>query len=132
MSPIHITGDGAHLGACFELRGAFSGVKTRRGDSPCRELIAIVSYLTARPSRDLVQRAHQQLTRRWRTEAMAKDAIVEEVRRIRQQYAARFNYDVAAIFRDLQARQERGEFAVVTRKPRRARVQPATQRRRAV
>jgi predicted nucleic acid-binding protein len=25
----------------------------------------IVSYLTARPSRDLVQRAHQQLTRRW-------------------------------------------------------------------
>ena len=25
----------------------------------------IVSYLTARPSRNLVQRAHQQLTRRW-------------------------------------------------------------------
>lgn len=25
----------------------------------------ILSYLTARPSRDLVQRAHQQLTRRW-------------------------------------------------------------------
>ena len=25
----------------------------------------IVSYLTARPSRDLVQRAHQRLTRRW-------------------------------------------------------------------
>jgi len=25
----------------------------------------IVSYLTARPSRDLVQRAHQQITRRW-------------------------------------------------------------------
>ena len=41
---------------------------------------------------------------------MAKDAIVEEVRRIRQAYAARFNYDVAAIFRDLQERQERGEF----------------------
>lgn len=25
----------------------------------------VVSYLTARPSRDLVQRAHQQLTRKW-------------------------------------------------------------------
>ncbi|HTN71127.1 MAG TPA: type II toxin-antitoxin system VapC family toxin [Methylomirabilota bacterium] len=25
----------------------------------------VVSYLTARPSRDLIQRAHQQLTRRW-------------------------------------------------------------------
>jgi hypothetical protein len=25
----------------------------------------IVSYLTARPSRDIIQRAHQQLTRRW-------------------------------------------------------------------
>jgi len=25
----------------------------------------IVSYLTARPSHDLIQRAHQQLTRRW-------------------------------------------------------------------
>ena len=50
---------------------------------------------------------------------MAKDPIVEEVRRIRQQYAARFNYDVAAIFRDLQDRQGRGEFTVVSRKPRR-------------
>jgi hypothetical protein len=63
---------------------------------------------------------------------MAKDSIVEEVRRTRQQYAARFNYDVAAIFRDLQNRQERGEFAVVRRKPRQPRVQPALQRRRAV
>ena len=63
---------------------------------------------------------------------MAKDQIVEEVRRIRQQYAARFNYDVAAIFRDLQDRQDRGEFTVVSRKPRRPRVQTPAQRRRAV
>jgi len=63
---------------------------------------------------------------------MAKDLIVEEVRRIRQQYAAQFNYDLAAIFRDLQERQARGEFTVVSRKPRRARVQPAAQKRRAV
>ena len=63
---------------------------------------------------------------------MAKDPIVEEVRRIRQQYAARFNYDLAAIFRDLKERQHRGEFTVVSRKPRRAIVKPSTQKRRAV
>lgn len=63
---------------------------------------------------------------------MAKDPIVEEVRRIRQQYAAQFNYDLAAIFRDLQERQARGEFTVVRRKPRRPRVQPPGQRRRAL
>ena len=62
---------------------------------------------------------------------MAKDRIVEEVRRIRQQYAARFNYDLAAMFRDLQDRQDRGEFIVVSRKPRRPRVHPPAQRRRA-
>ena len=63
---------------------------------------------------------------------MARDPIVEEVRRIRQQYAARFNYDLAAIFRDLQDRQNRGEFTVVSRKPRRPRAQHPAQRRRAV
>lgn len=62
---------------------------------------------------------------------MTKDPIVEEVRRIRQQYAARFHYDLAAIFRDLRDRQDRGEFTVVSRKPRRPRVQPPTQRRSA-
>lgn len=63
---------------------------------------------------------------------MPKDLIVDEVRRIRQRYAARFNYDLALIFRDLQDRQARGEFAVVSRKPRRPIVRPPSQRRRAV
>lgn len=63
---------------------------------------------------------------------MTKDPIVDEVRRIRQQYAARFNYNLAAIFRDLQERQNRGEFNVVNRKPRRPIVKPSTQRRPAV
>ena len=60
---------------------------------------------------------------------MAKDPIVDEVRRVRQQYAARFNYDLAAIFRDLQERQDRGEFVVVRRPPRRPRVQSPLRRR---
>jgi len=63
---------------------------------------------------------------------MTKDPIVEEVRRIRRQYAARFNYDLTAIFRDLQERQDRGEFTVVSRKPRRPIARPPTQKRRAV
>lgn len=34
------------------------------------------------------------------------DPIIAEVRAIRQAYAARFNYDIEAIFRDIRARQE--------------------------
>ena len=37
---------------------------------------------------------------------MTDDPIVEEVRRLRDEYARRFNYDVDAIFADLVARQE--------------------------
>ena len=51
---------------------------------------------------------------------MKKDPIVEEVRRVREQYAARFKFDLDAIYRDLKEREERGEFKVVHRKPRRA------------
>jgi hypothetical protein len=32
---------------------------------------------------------------------MWKDPIVEEVRRVRNEHAARFNYDLKAIYRDL-------------------------------
>ena len=34
------------------------------------------------------------------------DPIIAEVRAIRQAYAARFDYDVEAIFKDIRARQE--------------------------
>lgn len=34
------------------------------------------------------------------------DPIIAEVRAIRQAYAARFDYDIDAIFRDIRARQE--------------------------
>ncbi len=34
------------------------------------------------------------------------DPIIAEVRAVRQAYAARFDYDVDAIFRDIRARQE--------------------------
>ncbi len=37
---------------------------------------------------------------------MKTDPIVAEVRAVRDAHAARFDYDVAAIFRDIRARQE--------------------------
>lgn len=36
---------------------------------------------------------------------MVEDPIVEEVRKVRQDYAARFNYDLRTIFMDLKARE---------------------------
>ena len=44
---------------------------------------------------------------------MSSDPIVEEVRRIREQYAARFNYDLAAIAKDLREKQEQSGRKVV-------------------
>ena len=34
------------------------------------------------------------------------DPIIDELRAVRDEHAARFNYDVEAIFRDIQAQQE--------------------------
>ena len=39
-------------------------------------------------------------------ETKETDPIIAELRAIRQAYAARFNYDVDAMFRDIRARQE--------------------------
>ena len=58
----------------------------------------------------------------------AKDRIVAEVRRIREACAARFNYDLDAIYRDLTEREQRGECAVVHRRPRPARTSPPVEK----
>ena len=39
-------------------------------------------------------------------ETRETDPIIAELRAIRRAYAARFNYDVDAMFRDMRARQE--------------------------
>ena len=56
---------------------------------------------------------------------MEKDLILEELHRVREEYAARFNYDLQAMYRDLKAREERGEFVVVHHSPRPPRVKVA-------
>ncbi len=60
---------------------------------------------------------------------MERDPILEELHRVRAEYAARFNYDLRAMYRDLKAREERGEFVVVHRSPRPPRVKVAPKKR---
>jgi hypothetical protein len=50
---------------------------------------------------------------------MIDDPIVEEVRAHRQAHAARFNYDLAAIFADLIEREKNSSRPVVNCPPRR-------------
>lgn len=54
---------------------------------------------------------------------MARDAIVEEVRKARRRYAAKFGFDLDAIYLDLKQREKLGEFKTVSRKPRRPRAE---------
>ena len=42
------------------------------------------------------------------------DPIVDEVRRARDAYAARFNYDLRAIYRDLKAQEQRSGRKIVS------------------
>jgi hypothetical protein len=60
---------------------------------------------------------------------MEKDPILEELHRVREEYAARFNYDLQAMYRDLKAREERREFVVVRRSPRLPRVKVTSKKR---
>ena len=55
------------------------------------------------------------------------DPIVEEIRRIRQEHAARFNFDLDAIFEDLKEKERRSKRKMVSRPPKPARtVTPAS------
>jgi hypothetical protein len=47
------------------------------------------------------------------------DSIIDELRAVRDEHAARFNYDVEAIFRDIQAQQEASGREYVRLPPRR-------------
>ena len=48
---------------------------------------------------------------------MWKDEIVEEVRRVRDEYAAKFNYDFDAIYQDIKTQEKQTERKVVTLPP---------------
>jgi len=57
------------------------------------------------------------------------DPILEELHRVRDEYASRFNYDLKAMYRDMKKREEQGEFKVVHRPPRPPRVKAAPKKR---
>ncbi len=46
-----------------------------------------------------------------------KDEIIEEIRRFRDAYAARFNYDLDAIFRDIKERERQSGREYVSPPP---------------
>ena len=50
---------------------------------------------------------------------MGEDPIVEETRKARQEHAARFNYDLGAICRDLKEQEARGGRTVMVLEARR-------------
>ena len=56
---------------------------------------------------------------------MKKDPIVEEVRRVRDRLAARFNYDLDAMFADLKAREKVSGRKHVHRSPKLLKRTPA-------
>jgi hypothetical protein len=56
---------------------------------------------------------------------MSTDSIVDEIRRIRDAYAKRFDYDLEAICKDLREKQERSGRKVVSLPPRRTAPRPA-------
>lgn len=51
---------------------------------------------------------------------MPTDPIVDEIRRIRDTLAARFDYDVEAIARDARKRQKTSKRKIVSLKPRKS------------
>jgi hypothetical protein len=50
---------------------------------------------------------------------MWEDPIVEQVRKVREEHAARFNYDLEAICRDLKKQEKQGKWRLVSLPPRR-------------
>jgi len=48
---------------------------------------------------------------------MAKDPIVAAVRRVRERHAAKFNYDLEAICRDLKEQERKSKRRVVSLRP---------------
>ncbi len=45
---------------------------------------------------------------------MWKDSIVEDVRKVRKEHAAKFNYKLEAIYQDLKREQKKGRRKVVS------------------
>lgn len=76
---------------------------------------SVVSYLTALPSRDIVQAASH----------MERDPIIEEIHAIREAFAREHDYDLAAMCRTLVRHQQESGRPVVSFSPNRLSADPA-------
>lgn len=56
---------------------------------------------------------------------MWKDEIVEEVRRVRDEYAAKFDYDLDAIYQDIKIQEEQTKRKVISLPPKKAQLPEA-------
>jgi beta-N-acetylglucosaminidase len=57
---------------------------------------------------------------------MWNDEIVEETRKTRDEYAAKFNHDLTAIYKDLREQQNRAEHKIANLPPKRPVLLPQT------
>lgn len=55
---------------------------------------------------------------------MWNDEIVEETRKVREEYAAKFNYDLEAIYRDLKGQEKRSKRKIVSTPPKELELTP--------
>jgi hypothetical protein len=55
---------------------------------------------------------------------MWNDEIVEEIRRMRDEYAARFNYDLVMIYDDLKEQQTHTEHKIISLPPKKPKLLP--------
>ena len=60
---------------------------------------------------------------------MWEDDIVEEVRNVRDKYAARFNYDLEAIYKDIKEQEKQSQRKVVSLPPKKSELIPAEKTR---
>jgi hypothetical protein len=55
---------------------------------------------------------------------MWNDEIVEETRQMRDEYAARFNYDLVLIYNDLKEQQKRAQHKIISLPPKKPELVP--------
>ncbi|MGA1874460.1 MAG: hypothetical protein ACMUIA_02520 [bacterium] len=55
----------------------------------------------------------------WESKVMFHDQIIEEVRKIREDHAAKFKYNIKAIYQDLKRQEKEGGRVIVSLQPKR-------------
>ncbi|SRR5258708_38544687 len=92
---------------------------------------SVISYLSAKPSRDIVVAAHQQLTRQWWRSRSSyschqgvnmkrRDPIIEELHRVREDIGKAHDFDVRRIAAAIRQHEDENREGVVRESPKRS------------